>query len=260
MRSSLLELQHAVRRSLLDEADDAALGYIVASGLAPGHRLSVYRNTMRGTLGNALRLSYPAVQRLVGEAFFDGAAQIFAAAHPPRCADLYAYGEEFANFLQHFAPAASLAYLPDVARLEWAVNRALHAPDAPALDLSQLGGLAPDDHGRVRFTPHPSMTLLRCAHPADAIWRAVLQGDDAAMAAIDLTSGSVHLLVQRLADEVEVLRLDESEWRFAEALFGGKTLGEALAALPDAPAAEWLAQHLAADRCVAFRVDTEDHA
>ena len=256
MQPSLHEIQLAMRRSLLDEADDAALGYIVAAGLAPGQRLSVYRNTVWGALANALRLSYPAVQRLVGAEFFDGAARIFARGHPPQCADLNAYGAEFADFLQRFEPAASLAYLPDVARLEWAVNRALHAPDVPALDLAQLAALAPADHDRVSFTPHPSITLLRSDYPIDAIWRGVLQQDDAVLAAIDPAAGAVHLLVQRSADEANVLRLEPDAWRFANALFAGQALGDALAA-PGAPAAEWLAQHFAEGRCIAFHLHGE---
>ena len=44
---------------------------------------------------------------------------------PPRTAWLDAYGTEFPEFLEHFEPAASLAYLPDVARLERAVGRAM---------------------------------------------------------------------------------------------------------------------------------------
>jgi len=254
---SLLELQHAVRRGLLGEGEGEALAHVVAAGLAPAQRLGIYRNTMQSGTSNALRLAYPAVQRLVGAEFFEGAAQIFARSHRPRSADLNVYGAEFADFLYGFAPVATLAYLPEVARLEWAVNRALHAPDMPALALARLAELAPAEHERVRFTPHPSLALLRSAHPVDAIWRAVLLRDDAALADIDLASGPVHLLVQRPADAVEVIRLGPVEWRFAEALFGGAMLGAALAVTADAPAAEWLAAHLVAGRCVAFEVRGE---
>jgi len=37
--------------------------------------------------------------------------------------------------------------------------------------------------------PHPSVALVAADHPVDAIWRAVLSQDDAAMAAINLTTG-----------------------------------------------------------------------
>jgi hypothetical protein len=251
---SLLEMQQTMRRTLLDEADGAALPHVVAAGLDPAQRLNIYRNTILGTLTRALRLSYPTVQRLVGADFFEGAAQIFARSHAPHCADLNAYGGEFGEFLRGFEPAASIVYLADVARLEWAVNQALHAADVPALDVSRLAALASSDHDPVRFTPHPCVSLLRSPYPVDAIWRAVLQRDDAAMAVIDLEEGEVHLLVQRVGDGVEVQRLQESAWRFARILFDGHALGEAVAAIPNADAAEWLAWHLAEGRFIAFQV------
>jgi hypothetical protein len=253
---SLRDVQHAMRRSLLQDANGNAAAHIVGAGLAPRQRLNVYRNTILGALANALRLSFPAVQRLVGADFFEGAAQIFAREQPPRCADLNAYGAEFPDFLQRFEPAATLAYLADVARLEWAVNRALHAPDVRALDALALTAVAPSDHDRVCFVAHPSISMLRSKFPVDAIWRAVLQQDETAMAAIDLGTGPVCLTVQRLADEVEVERLDEGAWRFASALLGGQTLGAALEAAPDVEGSSLLAQHLLAGHCVAFHVAT----
>jgi len=47
-----------------------------------------------------------------------------------RAAALAEYGDGFADFLAGFAPAQSLPYLADVARLEWAINAAYHAPIA----------------------------------------------------------------------------------------------------------------------------------
>ena len=251
---SLRNVQHAVRRSLLQDADGEAAALIVGAGLVPRQRLNVYRNTVLAALGNALRLSFPAVHRLVGAEFFEGAARIFAREQPPRCADLNAYGADFPDFLQRFGPAATLAYLPEVARLERGVNRALHAPDAQAIDVSQLAAAAPSDHERVCFVAHPSISLLRSSFPVDSIWRAVLQQDDAAMAAIDLDSGPVCLMVQRRADGVDVTRLDEGAWRFAAALFSGQPLGAALDASQGVDGPALLADHLMAGRCIAFHV------
>ncbi len=254
---SLHDVQHAMRRSLLQDAGGDALADIISAGLSSRQRLSIYRNTMLGTLANALRLSFPAVHRLVGADFFEGTAQVFARGHPPRCADLNVYGAEFADFLQRFEPAATLAYLADVARLEWAVNRALHAPDASTFDPSTLAKVAPCNHDRVSFIAHPSISLLRSKFPIDTIWRAVLQHDDTAMAAIDLHE-PVCLLVERLADELDVERLDKGAWHFAVAMLGGQSLGIALGIAHGVDASALLAQHLLAGRCVAFHVAAEE--
>ena len=255
---SLREVQRAVRASVLERDDTAAAAFLVADGLIPAQRLSIYRNTFTSNLGNALRLSFPAVHRLVGAEFFDGAARVFAHERPPRGAYLDEYGAEFPDFLARFPPAASLTYLAGVACLEWAVNRALHSPDVEPLDVTRLAALAPGDHDRVRFVPHPSVSLVRADCPVDAIWRAVLARNDAALAAIDLASGPTRLIVQRLVTAVDVARIDEPAWRFAAELLAGRPLGLALAAAQGVDAPALLAAHLVAGRFVGFTL--ADHA
>ena len=193
----------------------------------------------------ALRLNFPAVHRLVGAEFFEGMAQLFIAAHPPKTANLDDYGAAFPMFLADFAPAKPLAYLPAVARLEWMVSRVLHAPDVPALDIERLSALSSEDHGRLRFTPNPSAGLVHADCPADEIWRAVLEGDDEAMAAIDIGDGPVWLLVRRLETGVDVARLAEAEARFLLLLIDGMSLDGALLAAGDIDATALLARFLA---------------
>jgi hypothetical protein len=249
---TLLELQHAVRRAIVGRDDADAATHIVADGIDPTARLGLYRNTFVSVLVNTLRLSYPAVQRLVAAECFDGAARLFIDEQPPQYANLDDYGAGFPEFLARFSAIAELAYLPDVARLEWAVNCALHAPDAPSLDPVRLAPLTPDEQAHVRFTPHPSAQLVRAAHPADTIWRDVLANDDAALAVIDPASGPVWLLVHRAETGVDVRRLSEHGWRFTAALFAGHPLHSALEDAPCAEAQELLAEHLAAGRFTEF--------
>jgi hypothetical protein len=247
---TLLEVQNALRKSLVDREDgEAAL--TLAAHVLPD-RLDIYRNTFITGVTKALRLSYPAVHRLVGDDFFAAAADIFIVRHPPRAAYLDQYGAQFPEFLEQFPPAAALAYLADVARLEWLVGQAIHAADHETLALTVLAAVSESDQGRVCFVPHPSIGLLRVSHPADVIWRAVLDGDDAALAALDLHPAPVHLRVQRLSAGVEVVRLDESEWHFAAALCAGQPLQMALDQVTGIDAAALLAGHLAAGRFVGF--------
>ena len=249
---SLLELQHAIRVSLVERDDSAATALIVSDGLAPEQRLSIYRNTFVSSLTNALRLSFPAVRRLVGTEFFEGAAGIFVHERPPRGACLDVYGAEFPDFLERFPQSSSLVYPADVARLEWAVNRALHAPDAEPLAVARLSGLEQTDHDRVRFAAHPAVSLLSSRYPVDAIWRAVLAQDDAALAAIDLASGPIGVLVHRPAGSVDVTRIDRRAWRFAAELLAGQPLGTALNVAESLDAAALLAEHIAAGRFIGF--------
>jgi hypothetical protein len=265
---ALLELQRAWSAQLLGDAassgdapslvdlrspvDLPSLGDALLAGNDSAALLAIYRNNCRGTLVNALRLSYPAVQRLVGTEFFEAAAREFIARRAPASAYLNDYGADFPRFLRGFPPAAGLAYLGDVAQLEWAVNRALHAPDLPGLDLARLAGLSESDLSRVRFGAHPGLSLLRLEFPADAIWRAVLDQNDAAMAAIDLAAGPVHLLIEREAAGVLVRRMQGAAWHFTAQLCAGKPLYAVLEGRPEGELNAWLAEHLSSGRFIEF--------
>jgi hypothetical protein len=243
---ALLELQRAWRAQLLGDAPPAEVAS--AAGFA------IYRETAYSTLLNALRLSFPAVERLVGAEFFEAAGRAFVRDHAPASACLNDYGGELADFLLRFAPAAAVPYLADVARLEWAVNRALHAPDVPALSLARLRALDEAALARVRFCAHPGVSLLSLAFPADAIWRAVLDQDDAAMAALDLASGPVRLLIERDAGGVQVRRVGAPAFEFAARLCSGTPLYAAIEPQSDAECRAWLAQHLRAGRFIDFQL------
>ena len=249
---SLFDLQHTVLHGLLTGDDRKAVGHVITDGIAVEDRLDVYRNGVVGALTNALRISFPAVHRLVGAAFFETVCRLFIEAKPPDCAWLDAYGAEFPAFLADFEPAAGLAYLPGVARLEWAVGRTLHAPDALKLDADALSAVDPNLYGRIAFIPDPSLGLVEADHPVDAIWRAVLDGDDAAMAAVDLQAGPVRLLIQRGPDGISVVRCEAAAWCFARDLFASHPLDAAFAGMPETEATILLAAHMAAGRFTGF--------
>lgn len=254
---TLLETQNAFMKGLVAHDSAAAAAHIIADGLLPEARLSIYRNTFIATLTTTLRLSYPAVRQLVGSEFFESASRVFIEAAPPESAYLNEYGAAFPEFLAGFPPAESVSYLPDVARLEWAVNRALHADDIPAIDLGRLSTIAPENHNRIVFVPHPAVGLVESRYPVDEIWRAVLAEDDAAIASIDLTSGPVRLLVHRRDSGIEVIRASEPAWRFAVELFSSTPLQAAFDAAADLDSTVLLGDHLAAGRLIDFRVIDE---
>jgi hypothetical protein len=256
---ALLELQHALRDRLAGGSDALTPAWIDAPPAQLAERLDVYRGTILDTLVRALRLSFPTVHRLVGDAFFQGAGRVFAQQHLPAGADLDRYGDALPDFVQDFAPCAALTYLPDVARLDQAVNRALHAGDAEPLDFSALGtAAAGTDPDRLRFVPHPSLSLLCSPFPVDAIWRAVVQQDEAAMAAVDLESGPVHLLIERVSGSVEVTRTPVNEWPSTQALLQGRPLAELLAAPGAVDLPALLARHFSAGRVIAFATDSPE--
>ncbi len=230
--SSLLDLQRRFRAALLAGEDAVLLPEVRDGEVGAAARVGIYRNNVIGNLSGSLRLTYPAVERLVGADFFAVATARFITAAPPASADLYEYGGNFAAFLRVFEPAGGLAYLPDVARLEWAVSRALHASSVPALAAEALRGVPLEKQAELRFEAHPSLSLLSLAYPAQAVWEAVLTEEPevraARLAGIDLAVGGEALAVLRGAGGLDLVRLSPTAFGLARALIDGRTLADAL--------------------------------
>jgi hypothetical protein len=206
---------------------DAEISELIAGdGMDPSARLRIYRNHAVITLTDALKATYPVICRLVGEGFFAYAAHEFIREHIPEKPSLAEYGGALPDFLAEFPPCRDLAYLVDVARLEWAINEALHAEGAPAIARHQLSAISPAEAPQLALSLHPSLKLVESRWPIERIWRAN-QADGDPDLAIDLDSGGVRLQVHRRGDRVAIKSLTDCEFAFLRALADGNPLGDA---------------------------------
>lgn len=215
--SSPRELERDFAAALLGGSEDAVVAEIQGDGLDPAARLAIYRHHVSATLTEALETTYPVVVRLVDRRFFAYAADQFIRRHPPAGPCLFEYGESLADFLATFPASRHLAYLPDVARLEWALNHALHAEDAAIFDPGWLAALRPDEVGGVRLRLHPSVSLLESPWPIDRIWRANQPGSNPD-ATVSLDQGGARLEVYRLEDGVMFRTIAADTYAFRSAL------------------------------------------
>ena len=232
---TLPELQADFALAVLREDARQVASLIEGDGLAPAARVQVYWNHVFSSLTDALEATYPVVCRLVDRRFFGFAAARYIRVDPPAGPCLFEYGATFADFLATFPPCAGNPYLPDVARLEWAMNAALHAEDAAPMDPDALRAVPADDAGRLVFQLAPSAVWLRSPWPVDRIWQAN-QAEADPDALVDLAGDGVMLEIRREDDVVSLRRLDAAEFAFRAALGRGSTLEMAAgAALAEAP-------------------------
>jgi hypothetical protein len=224
----------------------------------PGGRFAVYRNNVLGGLVRALEARFPVLRRLVGEAFFAGMAAAFATRNPPRSPLMFDYGSGFDAFIAAFPPAAGLPYLADVAALEIARGRAFHAADAAPVPPDAFAGLVAQPLDGLRLVLHPSLAVLRSAHPVVSIWAAHQgPGEPAPIAAWQAEDALVH----RAGDTVAILALPPGEAVFLDAVRALAPLGAAAAtALAEAPGFDVgraLARLIGGGLVVALQQDTE---
>jgi hypothetical protein len=169
----------------------------------------------------------PVGEKIIGEAFFAAMAQAFIALHPPRSPMLLDYGDDFADFVETYHPAAGLSYLPDVVRLEAARGKAYHAADLPPLEPAILAEFDPNTLPAITLAFHPSVSPVRSIHPIVTIW--AMNAGELKLAPIKTWIGE-DALVARPHLTVLVQRLPPGGAVFLTALMTGATLGAAVEA------------------------------
>lgn len=221
----LADRQRAFSAALLDPALPMPVGVFGPDGESSPRRFSVYRNNVVVGLVGALEANFPAVCRIVGDEFFRAMARAYVVAEPPISAILLDYGAGFPNFIARFEPAATLPYLPDVARIERAWTEAYHAPEAVASPESTFASIESDRLAELRLAVHPSLGVVRSRLPALTIWR--MNVDGGVPWPVDLEAGGEDALVVRPAAEVEVRSIPYGGAEFVTALAERKSLAQA---------------------------------
>jgi hypothetical protein len=224
----LAQLQTRMAQALLGGEFVALEGEMARGPVTAAGALGLHRTTALHGLVNALRLTYPTVDALVGEAFFDQAALAFVEAHPPASSWLTGYGAQFPAFLSSYALAAELPYLPDVARLDAAI-------EVVASQSLGLDGLA-FDLGTALLTLDASLQVIALDYPGAAIRDAIEACDDGALTAIDMTPRPHALALWRMPDGAGLRSLSPFPTTVLEALLHGGDLEHALSAGGDVAA------------------------
>lgn len=218
---------------MLDEYTDAFGRYLrtgtvgALSGFLAGNadpaRLRVYRNGFLKACIEALRASYPSVERLVGAERFSALARPYVDAHPPRTASLVEYGERFPKFVEDTSDTHRLAYLAAFAMLDRAWSEVFFAEDAAVA----AGGL-PADPGAVmnlrgRLSPRARMVSLD--HRALDAWSELRQ--EGLGQRTEIRPVPQQVLVWRDAGQVLYRDLARPEHVFLGCVAAGQRCGDA---------------------------------
>lgn len=228
MSTALRELQARFVAEVMTGDPSGVLAEVTGDAIPAAARLRVYRHHILESLGRALATTFPTVEALVGAGFFRSMAQAFVAQSPPSQPVLAEYGEGFPAFVAGYPAARDLAYLTDVARLDWALNVAFHAPADDRLAAADLASRPAEELPNLRPALAPGTALLRSSYPLDRIWAASQPGAPADP--VDAASGGIDLLVLRRPGDSAFVGLGPGEGAFVAVLADGGTLEEAAVA------------------------------
>jgi len=237
----LLELQRQMCGAVRGQEVPDLTGLHYPAHLPPGHPLSVYRNNHRLSLAAALGATFPTVAGIIGADAMEMVAGRFMTLHPPRQPCVAEYGSDFAGYLQGAALADDLPYLPDLARLDWALNRARIAPETAPFTAQELAALSPDQLGDLQVAPHPSLTLLASDFALPQLYQSV-HGPAPKMASV-LGQTSRLMIWSRLGD-ARFAVVGADAFAGAQALAQGVCLSEACQRLQQTAFPDFLAHFL----------------
>ena len=206
-------------KSLFAHSDDKELS----------ERLSIYQNNIILSLIKSLEAAFPATKKLVGEKFFTQTARQFARKNPPGFGSLNFYGRGFDLFLSDLESAKNHPYLPDMARLEIALNCAYYAANDDALTAETLSEIGAEKLADAQVRLRSGTTLLQSPYALDKIYK-YCQNPDVPPPAIKAQNKPFHFLIHRNNLETVITPLKSNEFSFLQELQSDKTFGEILGA------------------------------
>lgn len=211
---ALHDLQTHFLKTLTGDAP-CALPVVEDSSFTAEQRLQVYRNNTQFILRDLLKDTFPATALLLGDNFMHGAARAFIASFPPETCDINDYGAAFPDFLDRLPGLRDYAYVPDVARLEWAAHESYLSPCLPALAAEDLSAV--DDPLDLLLPPQPHLRILRSGWPVDKIWERVgAEGDS--LRGFAIKPVETFIAVYREGERASVWTIPEGGYKFLEHL------------------------------------------
>jgi hypothetical protein len=214
--------------ALLDPDQDVPQGLLTWNASSASQRVGVHRNNVMVSLVDALASTFAVTQQLVGEPFFRAMAQLYVRQHPPRTPVLGHYGDDFAEFVAQFPPAASVPYLADVARLEFLRLQTLHAADAQPMLTEEAQAWLDDAEqlAQVICTLAPGVQPFHSVHAALSVWAAHQPDSGLTLEEVDVAQPESGLIFRSEWD-VMVLQTGADTARFVAHLQNGYPLGDA---------------------------------
>ncbi|MGE0454749.1 MAG: putative DNA-binding domain-containing protein [Vicinamibacteria bacterium] len=216
----LLEELVALRRE-----DAPPLGVLAQPHLGSlARRWHVYTSGYLARLVEALEADYPALRRILGPGAFGSLAARYLRENPPTSHDIGRCGAGLPEFMADDTLTGSLPFLPDLARLEWALAEAFVAADDRPFGIEDLAAAGPEAVADWPLALTRGTALLRSRWPLLELWRSRDLADDAV--SIPLESAPRSLLVVREGFDVRPLEIGDRDARFLAGAAAGLRLAD----------------------------------
>ncbi len=227
---NLKTLQEQFFKGVASGDDKSLLPFIKPSHIPESARFKVYKNTSFENLYNALKITFPGIWKLIGDECARSVSYAFTKdiRNLPTSGYIDDWGKDFPKFLSTISELSDLKYLEDYAEFEWLQHLSFCAMDAEILDSTELQKVPSHLIEKVKFEFHPSVFFLKSLYPLDQIYE-LLEDPATSISRVNLSDGPSHTILNRLDNHTNMLWVTSGYFDFANLLFKGRTLGEAIA-------------------------------
>ena len=170
---TLLQWQQKMLK--LAQGHDIDESNFISKGADLSARLQAYSNNYQGGLTSFLRITYPQVFAHLGAQYFDFICRGYIVENPMIKSAIDEYGYTFSKYLDEQIlirkEMEELAFLPDIARVDWAVQSSYYALSRPKFDFDCFAQLNIEQQQNVHLLLAPDIYLIGSHWPLEQLWQ-----------------------------------------------------------------------------------------
>jgi len=176
--TTLARQQQALLAALLEWPSERAVqnlsDFAYGVGAHAERGFKVYQANGHMLAERALRAAYPVLEQMLSKESFVELARAYWHAYPPVRGDISVWGAQLTDFVCQSAQLSHEAYLPDVAKAEWALHLCACAPDRET-DIASLSLLTTEDPQILGLALAPGLVTIASDWPLASLMLAHLE-------------------------------------------------------------------------------------
>ncbi|MEW8509124.1 MAG: DNA-binding domain-containing protein [Candidatus Thiodiazotropha sp.] len=228
--NNLKQLQNNFQNYLLNPGVECQTTWVSGGGRAsPEYQLSVYANAYVSRLKEVLMNDYPAVSVSISDDLIDRLLAGYIRQYPSCYFSLRDYGQRFPVYLNGLVETdhccRDLAWLPELARFEWALGQAFDAAESELVSEEDLASISAASWPRLRFAFCSCVQRIDLEWNVPAMWKSLTADPPQEIEALPGASKTAWLIWRQ--DMVTRFRsLEQDEQLLLDTLRNGVTFND----------------------------------
>ncbi|CAM4431287.1 MAG: hypothetical protein LEGION0398_MBIBDBAK_01354 [Legionellaceae bacterium] len=209
-------------------------------------RLKIYYEAYRLRLTDLLKIDFPCIYQWLGNKNFEKLALYYISKFPSTFFSAREFGKYMPTYLSQTEPYNNNSFLTEFAQFERILSETIDAPNAPIVTINDLAQIAANDWPLLRFSLHPTTTLLLLNWNTPLIRNTLLLEEKKIKAKL-LETPTFWLIWRHNNIDIKYIALNEQESFIINAFIEHKTFDEICQGLT-----QWMSEEAAALYMVQF--------